>query len=490
MIKKLVLSTSLAACAIAAAPAFADNKCGNVGVLGDNLSNVDPFFYNGGDAAGTTDSGIPHQPGYYGHMSTNNTYRFFNVNEMVATMVGDGKHGLWRTQDNGTVREYLATGQDGLPAGTDVFSNKKGAQNIIKREYTHLDAAASWAGYRADGNSVNEYGKLNYVDLPINHPKYGGKYDNHEPIDLPSWYCTMSGPEYKYARESIRFAFAQEGANKVGPLGARAGLDVKENYLNVLRLDSFPDGRAWVNTATDTRGANADTQQLDWEAVDLEGQTDYEVYLIERPFFNEEYLFITVVFSDNADGANDTFSYVRPDGAYYDHLVDRGLAGTFRTTLQDAAFDVADDDGNNLGLKAAVPTSLYGVHHPGTGACPAIGGDFGAAYYGGSWPTTYQEVTPLCDAVLVDIKFWVNLDDATWADKGKHLANAGTDSLTKDYTDAPGTYGSFDAQDADPYLAGQDNPEAFEATGTQQKAYQSVRPAVSSNPSLPFEPSL
>ena len=31
-----------------------------------------------------------------------------------------------------------------------------------------------------------------YVDLTIYHPKYGGKYDQHDPIDLAHFYCTIS----------------------------------------------------------------------------------------------------------------------------------------------------------------------------------------------------------------------------------------------------------------------------------------------------------
>jgi hypothetical protein len=39
---------------------------------------------------------------------------------------------------------------------------------------------------------VNAQGMRNFVDLPITHARYGGRYKDHEPIDLPHWYCTMS----------------------------------------------------------------------------------------------------------------------------------------------------------------------------------------------------------------------------------------------------------------------------------------------------------
>lgn len=498
--KKLLATASLAACAIAASPAFAGGDCGASGALGANLGGINPFYYNGNNTEGVTDSGIPHQPAYYGHISTNNTYRFININEAVVTMIGEGKHGLWRTQDNGTVREYIEQNAAGLPEGTDILNPDAATLAALSSQYSHITSHPNFGGYVADGNQIKD-GKLQYVDLPINHPKYAGRYVKHVPIDLPSWYCTMSGPEYKYAREAIRFAFAQDGANKVGPLGKRAGMDVKENYLNVLRLEQLPDAQAWANTGS--------SNNLDWEAIDSK-RTPYEIYLIERPFFNEEYLFIAVVFADsNPYGRN--FSYIRPEGAYYDHLVQRANNGEelpwFNTQLRkrNPKFAVQQDDNRNGDFwmwghrsnakKRISQTNLYGVHHPGgegkaitNAACPAVGGDFGASYYGGSWPNTYQEATPLCDAILIDIKFYANLDGADWNDKDKYLANAGTDSLTKDYIDVPGVYGAY----VDPYLTdrGLTNPEQFTATGTQTKTYQTVRPAVSHNPPLPFTPSI
>ncbi|WP_041766112.1 hypothetical protein [Psychromonas ingrahamii] len=57
--------------------------------LSENLSSIALFYFNGGNKNGATDSGIPHLPAYYGQMQTNNTYRSFKVNEMVAVMIGD-----------------------------------------------------------------------------------------------------------------------------------------------------------------------------------------------------------------------------------------------------------------------------------------------------------------------------------------------------------------------------------------------------------------
>ena len=509
MMKKLVLSTGLAVCVAASTSAFAGGDCGDVHTLTQDLNNLNPYYYNGGDNTKTTDSGIPHLPAYYGQMQTNNTYRFFNVNEQVATMIGEGKHGLWRYQDNGTVREYLtmaakAAGQ-GLIAGEDPNNSLLFDEASEWDNYSPIDAADSWNGYFDAVNPVNADGNQTYVDIPISHPKYAGKYNSHVPIDLPGWYCTMSGPEYENAREAIRFAFAQPAANKVGPLGARAGLDVTENYLNVLRLQHFPDANSWVNVS-------GDVDNIDYDIVD-EKRTKAEYYLVERPFFNEEYLFIVGVYDDNNNRSRN-FSYIRPDGAYYEHLMARKAAGEkmrFNTRLSKLhpRFATLEKNSNGRTVRRAgraTPSNLYGVHHPGgltiaNGACPAVGGDFGADYYGAAWPNNYQEVTPLCDAVMVDIKFYANLDGEDWDQKGKYLANATIngaqnsgdqdgdgDPLTRGYTDVPGTYGAF----TDTYLTDRNipNPEQYDATGTANKVYESAQDAVSAEDSLPFVPSL
>jgi len=94
---------------------------------------------------------------------------------------------------------------------------------------------------------------LNFIDLPLNHPKYKGKYADHVPVDLPHFYCTMSANQYPYARKAVDFAFSQPAAGKVGPLGKRAGLDVNELYTKVLRLEQFPDARSWINVGGEDR---------------------------------------------------------------------------------------------------------------------------------------------------------------------------------------------------------------------------------------------
>jgi len=269
-------------------------------------------------------------------------------------------------------------------------------------------------------------------------------------------------------------------------------------------LEQFPDAKMWVNTS-------GDADIIDYEVIntDHKNSLPYEIYLVERPFFNEEYLFIMAVFADKSKGRKN-FSYIRPDGAYYDHLMARKAGGEklpkFRTKLVHAPkFKLADDAvGNKRSGGQGVATSIeaYGVHHPDNdyaGGCPAMGGDWGDNYFGGSWPNTYQEVTPLCDAVMIDLKLFANLQGGTWDDKTVYLANATVDgasntgdldgdgsALTRGQKDGVTgqAYGDFSHADADPYLAGQVSPEAYTAVELSNKTYQSAAPAVTVEPSL------
>ena len=400
-----------------------------------DLTQNDPFFYTSNlePRPEASHSNIPHLPVYYGYMNTNDTYRFVNVMEQVFTLVGDGKHGLWRTQENGMVREYRRAGAQGIAANASVFDDA--VQPSMKADYSHYLEGESWSGYKLPANHIDELGQA-FVDLPISHTKYQGAYDAHVPVDLAYWYCTMSSFRYPYAQKSLAFAFAQSAANKVGPLGVRAGLDVKENFPNVLRLNLFADARSWVNVGT--------ANEVDWQAID-DGAMAAEYYLYERYFFNEKYIFIAAVFDD---GKGSDLTYVRPHGAYYDHLKQRGEAVQNTRVVVEPEFKLKAG-----GTAKATGTHLFGVHHPdrasynGGGACPMRGGDY-ADYpkvSGGSgWPTNYEEVTPLCDAVMVDIKFTVNLDGRDWSDPAKYLANAGAGALDVDYKIAPyGVYGEF-----------------------------------------------
>ena len=126
---------------------------------------------------------------------------------------------------------------------------------------------------------------------------------------------------------------SQPAANKVGPLGKRAGLDVKENYKNVIRWNLFPDTSLWANIgqgnpATDemlkTRAEMKNrSQTINHARVDLT-KVEMEVYMYERIYHNQTdpYLFLAVIISEKSHEA--VHSYVRPDGNYYNCLVKKG----------------------------------------------------------------------------------------------------------------------------------------------------------------------
>lgn len=447
-----------------------------------DLTQGDPFFYTsdqdvkeddgqkalvGTGRPDRTHSQIPHLPFYTGYMNTNYTYRFVNVAEQVFTMIGEGKHGLWRVQESGIVREYLRKGATGLPADADLSDPAN--LEIIRRDYSAYLPDEGWSGYKYPDQRLSEGGRLNFIDLPITHQKYAGKYAEHAPIDLPNFYCTMSGNDYPYAQQAMNFAFSQPGANQVGPLGKRAGLDIKENYTKVLRLNHLPDARSWVNVGQPGK----DELHVKWEAIDA-SKTNAEYYLVERPFFNKPYLFVTAVY-DNQDNAD--FRYVRPQGEYYDAIKDENPALKTTVTAQ-PRFHL---ENGQLGKAVGLP--IYGVHHPdraafgGGGACPFKGGDWGRypkTTGGSGWPTQYEEVTPLCDAVLVDIKFYSNLDGRDWNDPDKYLGNAGFGTQAMTYRMQPGEYGTF----TDPYNVerGAKNAESREVPDQVTLTYPSVAP--------------
>ncbi|RCW79060.1 hypothetical protein DFP89_12935, partial [Paracoccus lutimaris] len=216
------MASSISALAILAAGNFAS---------ADELPNLhdltlgDPMFYTsdqdikdddgqkqmlGTGRPDRTHSGIPHLPVFIGYMNTNYTYRFVTIAEQVFTMIGEGKHGLWRVQENGTIREYLKPDADGLSDGDDPLSPEN--LSVVTQDYAAYIPQAGWDGYRYPDQRVDNQGRIAFIDLPISHPKYHGKYQKHDPVDLPLFYCTMSENDYPYAVKAMDFAFAQKGA--------------------------------------------------------------------------------------------------------------------------------------------------------------------------------------------------------------------------------------------------------------------------------------
>ena len=116
--------------------------------------------------------------------------------------------------------------------------------------------------------------------------------------------------------------------------------------------------------------------------------------------------------------------------------------------------------------------ATYGHHHMNRikyrltgGGCPNKGGDVSGYPWGDAgsgWPTNYEEITPLCDGFLIDIKTWVNLDKP-WSEDDMFLGNAG--NTYRDQTQVlfqahANFYGKF----TDPYNEGKKNPHELDMT--------------------------
>ena len=84
----------------------------------------------------------------------------------------------------------------------------------------------------------------------------------------------------------------------------RAGLDISEHYTKVMKMDLMGDGKIWINVGSDDVAKSifdqSDisstvpmTMDVSYRALDTDA-VPVEIYLVERPFFNVPYLFITV----------------------------------------------------------------------------------------------------------------------------------------------------------------------------------------------------
>ena len=125
---------------------------------------------------------------------------------------------------------------------------------------------------------------------------------------------------------------AQPRANKVGPLGKRAGMDIRENFNDVVRFYLFPDAGLWGNIGqgipeTDAMQKTLEelrerVQTVNWQRLDL-GKVDVEVYVMERGYhnYNDTYLHMAVVFLNKENETE--HSYIRPHGKYYEGLLER-----------------------------------------------------------------------------------------------------------------------------------------------------------------------
>jgi len=110
---------------------------------------------------------------------------------LVATLIRDGKHGMRRLQVAGYIRLYRTKGKEGIEieAKNHALDGEDDSLNdILDRHYTRI------GGNNRDhehslGKEISGEELLNYLDLPIHHPRFEGKYADHPAIDLPWYYC-------------------------------------------------------------------------------------------------------------------------------------------------------------------------------------------------------------------------------------------------------------------------------------------------------------
>lgn len=438
------------------------------------------FYYDDGNHVffRKTESYMPYMPALDGHMQTHATYRFLSVREQVLTVIGEAKHGLWREQDNGIIRLYRKEKATGVPVGANVYNPSHYTR--IKNDYkanlipgVETIDAEGWAGYRFAQEDDGD-GKAAFVDVDIYHPYFEGKYDDHPVIDLPQFICTMSDYNYLDSKDVWNFVKKQRNANKIGPLGIRAGLDIDDLYTDVIKIDFFPDANMWIQVGQkpekpwkdifNQKDIDSGKMTLDVAYRTLDkSKVDFEVYLVERTSWNVPYIFITVVV-DNKE--NDDLQYVRPNGLYWDAIKARNLHKDVKTEVTyNPVMPIIEKDGCQVDRKMRLtPLSAMNIlDGKGRGNwCPQRGGDW--AFYpdnpaGSGWPNQYEEVTPVCDGFVVDVKLFANLDAPSWESTRFQLQNAGIKEKKPVYIGEGNQYGEF----TDPYLIenGFTNPHAL-----------------------------
>ena len=176
-------------------------------------------------------------------------------------------------------------------------------------------------------------------------------------------------------------------------------------------------------------------QIVNYQAVDLT-KYRHEMYLYEKPFFNQPHIFMAMVIEHKT---TPVFEYIRPDGAYWEALKkhyngSKNLTAVSTTENYFPPIEVKIN-GTTTTERKIFPMPLYGHHHPNRskfdmegGACPSKGGDWASYPWGDAgagWPINIQEITPLCDGFAIDVKFWANLFVESWNDPTLGTGNAG-----------------------------------------------------------------
>jgi len=433
----------------------------------------DPDYYS-------SNSKLPNLPSATGFMGTHGTYRFMTVHEQTAVVIGEGKHGMWRVQSAGYIRVYRTKGEEGIKPEhkEDALDGETASLNdILDKHYTHQDGSNNRNHKHSFGDEIcPDTGYLNWLDLSIYHPKFGGKYEDHPAIDLAWYYCQLSGADYPHMGNVWKYMRAQKTANKAGPLGKRAGMDINENFNSILKVELFGHGGVFANVGqgnpdTDQMQKTLDelksrAQTIDYKRIDDE-KIDYEFYMIERGYHNyaESYLIVAFVMDSKVNPKD--YSYVRPDGRYYNGLVQRGITPLNTVPKFDPPIYIEDDEKEHTVYGMAA----FGHNHPVRmahgmtgGGCPTKGGDCSTYPWGnsgGGFATDYEEITPICDGIVVDIKYWADLD-IPWNSDTAWIGNAGYRTEKVEYMAHANKYGEFE----DPYLLdnGIKNPQVVDFT--------------------------
>ena len=111
----------------------------------------------------------------------------------------------------------------------------------------------------------------------------------------------------------------------------------------------------------------------------------------------------------------------------------------------------------------------------GGGGCPTKGGDIGSYPFGdigSGYPTNYEEITPICDAILIDLKMFTNLNqEGGWKNDYWGLGNSGVTYSGKEevtFQAQANLYGRF----SDPYNVEKGNSNPYELDFTVDNKIQ------------------
>jgi hypothetical protein len=364
----------------------------------------------------------PHLPACDGYVTTwGYFYRYLTVRQQLFMILGEAKHGLWRIQESGSIRVYLRKGTVGVKP-----SESHDSQVLHNYSYS-LDASERYTG--------SVYAR--YLDLPFSHKLFGLR-DVGTP-DLPYFYCTLSEENFESARSIWEYVTSQPGVNAVGPLGKRAGLGMKVIFPRIVRVHLMPNASIWINSGMFDKKSLETNVSLN--ILDL-AKNDVEVYLVERVSTLN-----VVVIIDSVE-----LEY------------QRGTASTIPFSPR---------VNTTKGIKTLVGFPGSGMHHVNRldftksgGLCPQKGGDFSnyPGPSGSGFVNNLEEITPLCDSVLIDLFLYANLGGYQWNEDRYMTANAPLGTRSMQYTVEMGNYGVF----TDPFLVDGDvtNPQQILANET------------------------